>query len=140
MPFLSNDNGESWKLVKSKEDIDVFVRKLDNETFKEVKIIGIVDCQLSELVASIEDVPKHPTWVTRSMESKILQKFDDGHFIYYLTMDMPFPVKDRELVIEYQRSIHPDARNVSTISNEFQSDYPVKKILSEFRITIPIIS
>ncbi|NNE25238.1 MAG: hypothetical protein HKN09_00215 [Saprospiraceae bacterium] len=127
LPGVYSESADTWKLVKSKENLEVYVRKLDHETFKEVKVVGIVNCKISELVASIEDVPTHHTWVTRTMESKILEKFDDGHFIYYLSMDMPFPVKDRELVIEYQRAVHPQRNKVSTTSNEYQYNYPVSE-------------
>ena len=139
---LLSDESDTWKLVKSRDNIEVFVRKLDNATFKEVKIIGVVNCELSELVASIEDVPHHKNWVTRTMESRILNKIEDGHIIYYLTMDMPFPIKDREIVIEYQRQFDPESNSLVLISNEYESPYPgndnyvrIPEYFSQYQVT-----
>ncbi|MBT8190005.1 MAG: hypothetical protein KJO29_06220 [Bacteroidia bacterium] len=131
-----------WKLVKDRSDIQVFVRKLDTQDFKEVKITGIVSATLPEVVASLEDVDYHKKWVLKTIDSKILEKKKENDFIYYLSTDMPFPVKDRDVVISYRRFQDEQTGVVHTESIGY-ADYIPEKYefvrIPEFKSTYKLI-
>jgi len=108
----------SWELVDRKEDITVYVRKQEGSAIKEVKIEGKINCDLSELVKALEDVEGQTAWVESTIETKILNKRDAGHFVFYQSTDMPYPVKDRDVVLQYNRTQNPSTK---TVSIEFQN-------------------
>lgn len=107
---------QDWKVVKEQEDIQVFTRKTDDSKHKEVKILARVKATMNELVAALEDVDKHKDWVPYTIDSYIVDKQEVDKFHYYVSSDFPFPAKDRDVVIFYERSQDPSTQVVITQS------------------------
>ena len=101
---------EDWKLVKEIENIQVYIRKPVGAKYEQVKIISKTQSRLSEIVRALEDVEHHKDWVYATSESSFLSKSSNTQFDYYVTMDMPFPVKDRDVTIRYQRIQQQDKK------------------------------
>ncbi len=106
----------NWDIVKEKDDIIVYTRKSDNSKFKEVKINMTIKCKMNELVAALEDVDAHKDWVPYTIDSKMVKKDSDTEFYYYVSSDFPFPAKDRDVVIYYEREQAQDSKVVITRS------------------------
>lgn len=92
-----------WELVKEKDGIRVYVRKSESNPNKEVKIKGQIACSMSELVAALEDVEAQKDWVKSTIDARYISKQAPNHFLFYISTDFPYPVKDRDVVIEYNR-------------------------------------
>lgn len=105
-----------WDIVKQTDDITVFTRKSDNSKYKEVKITMTIKCSMNELVAALEDVDAHKDWVPYTIDSKMVKKDSDSEFYYYVSSDFPFPAKDRDVVIFYEREQAKDSKVVITRS------------------------
>lgn len=114
--ILSGQSEEPWDLIKEKENLVVYGRKLHDSKFKEIKVEGRIRSTLSELVLALEDVKAQEEWVMRTIEAKIIDHSETGSFHFYLSTDMPFPIKDRDLVVFYQRKQDPVTKIVKTIS------------------------
>lgn len=110
------DAQSNWKIVKETEDITVFTRKSDNSKYKEVKITMTIKCTMNELVAALEDVDAHKEWVPYTIDSKMVKKNSESEFYYYVSSDFPFPAKDRDVVIYYEREQAVDSKVVITRS------------------------
>jgi len=102
-----------WELVKSEENIQVFVRKKEGSKFKEVKIKGLINCKMSELVMALEDVEAQKDWVNSTIDARYISKDQADHFYFYISTDFPYPVKDRDVAIEYKRQQDPNTRIVT---------------------------
>jgi len=125
--FFSQAKAQSnWKLVKERSDISVYTRHGDNSKYKEVKILGKIQCDMSELVAALEDVNAHVEWVNRTIESKIVEKYSDSKFLYYVSTDFPFPAKDRDVAIYYEREHYKDTGVVFTTSEAKPQSIPIE--------------
>lgn len=107
---------DDWKLVKQTEDFKVFIRKPADAKFEQIKIIAFSNARLSEAVAVFEDVAKHTDWNYSTGESYMLDPRSYNDFDYYITLDMPFPVKDRDVVINYTRQQDPVTKAVKIVS------------------------
>ena len=105
-----------WKLVKERESIEVFTRKASNSKYKEVKILANFKTTMNELVAALEDVDTHKDWVPYTIDSYMVKKLNPDKFYYYVSSDFPFPAKDRDVVIYYERQQNPDTKKVVTHS------------------------
>jgi hypothetical protein len=94
-----------WTLVKAIDDLEVFTRSTVESKFKEVKINAKIQCSMSEIVAVLEDIDAQKKWVMRTLEVDMLEQRNAGDFTYYLITDMPFPVRDRELIVDHKRTL-----------------------------------
>lgn len=114
---LTTVSGQSaWDIVKQKDDITVYTRKSENSKYKEVKINMKISCTMNELVAALEDVDAHKDWVPYTIDSKMVKKDSESKFYYYVSSDFPFPAKDRDVVIYYEREQQADSKIVITRS------------------------
>ena len=102
---VGTPNQSDWTLVKAVDNLEVFTRSTPTSKFKEVKINGKIQCSMSEIVALLEDIDAQKEWVMRTLEVDLLEQEDAGHFSYYLLTDMPFPVRDRELLVDHKRTL-----------------------------------
>ncbi len=109
---LSLSGQDGWEMVKQKEDMTVYIRQPEGSAFKEVKIDGQIKCTLSEIVKAIEDVEAQSDWVESTIEAKILERKSSGTFVFYQGTDMPYPVKDRDVVMQYTRTQDPQSKEV----------------------------
>ena len=125
----------NWELVEKEEDMTVYVRKQEGSKVKEVKVEGRIKCELSELVKALEDVEGQTAWVESTIEATILDQQDAAHFIFYQSTDMPYPVKDRDVVLQYSRQQDP---NTKAVSIEFRNIEGQKDISEDF-VRIPDI-
>lgn len=103
----------SWELVEQKDDITVYVRKQEGSAFKEVKIDGKISCSLAEIVRALEDVESQSEWVESTKEVRIIKRSGPGSFDFYQGIDMPYPVKDRDVAIRYKRTQDPNSKAVA---------------------------
>lgn len=124
-----------WELVEQEEDMTVYVRMHEGSKVKEVKVEGRIKCELSELVKALEDVEGQTAWVESTIEASILNKQDAANFIFYQSTDMPYPVKDRDVVLQYSREQDP---NTKTVTIEFKNIEGQKDIHEDF-VRIPDI-
>ena len=102
----------SWTLVKKRGTIHVYERRIDHSPMKEVRVTGTTICKLSELVAALEDIEEHTSWVLNIGESRFVERESTGVFTYYVLINMPFPVKDRDAILRYRRSQDVDSKIV----------------------------
>lgn len=125
-----------WDIVKQTDDITVFTRKSENSKYKEVKITMTIKCTMNELVAALEDVDAHKDWVPYTIDSKMVKKDSDSEFYYYVSSDFPFPAKDRDVVIYYEREQAADSKVVITRSEAAPEVLPK----SDGFVRVPVFS
>lgn len=91
-----------WKLQKDKKGIQVFTRKNPKSIVDEFKTVMILDAELKFVKVLVENVDKHTLWQENCTRSEILKQQDAKTKYIYYTTDVPWPIKDRDIVI-YQR-------------------------------------
>ncbi|MCA0365574.1 MAG: hypothetical protein LCH67_16145 [Bacteroidetes bacterium] len=90
--YAQND----WKFVKNTEGIKVYNKKVGN--LKDVKIELTFDCEMSTLIEVLMDIPNFPKWIYKVKYSKFIKNMGHNQRLYYNQIDMPWPVKDRDMV------------------------------------------
>lgn len=123
--LFSQEN--DWRLVSDQDSLIIYTRRSDMSSIKEVKIEAQLNCKMSEVIAALEDIPTQKDWLMRTKEARFVKQNSPGNFSYYLSTDMPFPVKDRDIVVNYNRT-YDKARNEVTIEyEELNGEIPVNK-------------
>lgn len=103
---------QDWQLVREESDMNIFERKPTNSKFKQVKIKTTINAPLSKVVAILEDISNQKNWMYGTKEVTLLPQ--ENEVITYMITDMPFPIKDRDIVIKYERYQDPNTRVVNT--------------------------
>ncbi|HEY0030676.1 MAG TPA: START domain-containing protein [Bacteroidia bacterium] len=91
---------QDWQLKKFENGISVYTRSLEASKFKELRAVFEIKTSLSSIIALLNDVETYPQWVYRCQASKILKKKSDQNLIRYQSILAPWPVDNRDMVVE----------------------------------------
>ena len=98
--FSPKKEVSNWELKKSENGISVYTRLTKDSEYKELKATFQIKTSLSSIIALLNDVESYPQWVYRCQTSKVLKKDSDQHLIRYQTIVAPWPVDNRDVVVE----------------------------------------
>lgn len=133
-PMQAENN---WVLIRDSNGIQVFNRDVEGSEIKELKTTSVLEASLDVVFEVMFDVPAGTQWMSNCIESKILtdvQVFtvtENGYYakkILYTAIGAPFPVLNRECIIETEMT--GDVKNRSIIINFHavpDSTLPVRK-------------
>lgn len=89
----------NWKLRKERNNISVYTAGVEGSRYDAVLSKTVVkDIRLSSLVAVIMDAQACPEWADRCAESYVFEKISETEELVYTHNDLPFPVKDRDVL------------------------------------------
>ena len=90
----------TWEVIAEREGIIVSRRQVEGRAFPQLRAVGELPGTPYEILAVLLDVPAHVKWLPDCIESKTLRHVDAWRYIIYTRTDAPWPVSDRESVIE----------------------------------------
>ncbi|EGG98959.1 hypothetical protein imdm_1685 [gamma proteobacterium IMCC2047] len=110
---LTASADSNWQLRKDKEGIQVYTRSIEGSPYDAVKAITRVEnLSLTSLVALLDDVEACDDWADRCVESTVFKRVSDTEAYVYTHNDLPFPVKDRDVLTHVVWTQNPDTREV----------------------------
>lgn len=89
-----------WEVIAERNGIMLSRRPVEGRSFPELRSVGVVPGTPYEVVAILLDVPAHVDWRPDCVESKAVRKLDTWRSIVYTRTDAPWPISDREVVVE----------------------------------------
>ena len=87
-----------WELRRNENGITIYSRRLNN--IVELHLLTEFNTSEDNLVAELEDIPNYVNWVYGNKRSGIIKKVNEHDFIYFTEAHLPWPIADRDLVIE----------------------------------------
>lgn len=98
--------GGEWELIGEKEGIKAYRQSVADSSLHAFRGVKVMDVPIDEAAGVLlsEDVPSKKRWIDMISEFKILTK-GKGYAITYSSFDLPWPVSDRDFVVESKRSI-----------------------------------
>ena len=131
LAFLPNflhaqpENEHEWKLKRDKGGIQVYMREQSGTDSKEMKFTTEIEASLNAVAAILTDVAGFDDWVYASMESYTIEEISDTEVIYYTSLDFPWPMSNRDLVLhsifwqdEKTLAIHSATTSVHDLMDE----------------------
>ncbi len=106
----------SWELRKEGDGISVYTRKAANGNIKELRVLCELDATKAQLINTLQDIADYNSWVYSNKKSVILKTINPQKIIYYTESHLPWPIKDRDLVIELDITPTPDVLNIQAKS------------------------
>lgn len=114
---VSYGQESEWELERDREGIQIFTRSVAGSPYKEVKSLSIIEgVSLTSLVALIEDAEACPQWADKCAESYLIERVSETESLIYTHNDMPFPVKDRDVVASVKWTQDPETLQVTMTS------------------------
>lgn len=97
LPNALDDSG--WNLMLDENDIQVFTREWPGSDFVAIKGVQTINSSLSNILGNFIDIASFPEWVKDAEEGYVIEPFDKSQARkIYLRMNLPWPLKDRDIV------------------------------------------
>jgi hypothetical protein len=107
---------EKWIFFKESNDISVYYRTSNKSNIKELKLTTTINSSVQTVQSIITNVDMLHTWGYGCMESKLLKWVGKGELYYYYAADIPWPISDRDVVINMKIS-HDSISGVTHINS-----------------------
>lgn len=116
---------DNAKLSIHKNNIKVWTYQNEQNPVIQYKAETSFDVPMENAVSLVLDVENAVKWVPYMGSVKVLSRDDKkGEFTLYMVLDFPFPLKDRDLVV--QGKIRKDAQgNISIQNKGLKKGYPL---------------
>jgi len=105
-----------WDLKKDENGIQVFTRKAAKGNIKELRVVCELDATKMQLINMLQNISDYDSWVYSNKKSTILKMVTPQNIIYYTQSHLPWPIKDRDLVIELTINPIGDVLNIQAKS------------------------
>jgi len=133
--FTEIANADSaWQLRKEKAGIQVYTKSIDGSPYDAVRAVTQVDnIRLMSLVALLDDVAACQDWADQCVESTVRKRISDTEAYVYTHNDLPFPVKDRDVLAHVTWSQDPG--NQEVVMNSEATQGLMDKVKGRLRLT-----
>ena len=116
--FLHKNYAQQWELKKDKNGIKIYIRQLENLEVKEYKAVTLVKTTADRALKLITDGDNLWKWNYKTSESKIIKTISENEFVFWIKNDLPWPIKNRDLVARVKASYQQDGIITIAISPE----------------------
>ena len=97
-----------WGEPVKEGDYLLYTRFSEGSEIKEVKLTGTIHANLKAVTHVLETVPEYMEWVYNCQESRLVSMDGPEAFTYYIRIDFPFPLSDRDVVLAAHHGYNPD--------------------------------
>ena len=118
---------DNWELKKNENGIAVYTRGIANEKLKEIRVICELPGTTAGLLNVLQNVSGHANWVYLTEKATLVKKLSPNALVYYTTTDMPWPVTNRDLVVEFSYNEVPGTKNIAIQAKSATGYVPPKK-------------
>ncbi|SHM71065.1 START domain-containing protein [Mucilaginibacter sp. OK098] len=106
----------SWELKKNENGIAVYTRKPATGNLKELRVVCELDATKAQLISTLQDIGNYNDWVYSNKKSEILKSLNPHKIIYYTESRLPWPIKDRDLVVQLDINSGPEILEIQAKS------------------------
>lgn len=134
--LLLSASYDRWELVKDKENIKVFAKISTGSDLKEFKAETVINARIEVIMSVLRDIPAWVQWLPKCIESRVVNKLNDYSWIIYCVSDAPWPVKDRDYVIERTELLeYESGRAVISFNSTKEEIVPCNKDIVRMKLS-----
>lgn len=116
-----------WNLKKEKDGIAVYTAKLEDSKFKSIRVVCQFQASLSQLVAVLMQPSLQPEWVLATKQAHLVKQISGARIYYYAEAALPWPMNNRDMVIDLQMSQDPSSKLLTIHANSIDNILPLKE-------------
>ena len=117
----------NWKLKRERNGITIYVREQPDSPLKEYKARAVLERPIEQVYAFLADLKRHPEWVFRCTGITVIEVPDEQRTRYHTVYDIPWPMKDRDLIVEAVFTASEGGLKFQSLSEEINIDYPLEE-------------
>jgi hypothetical protein len=103
----------AWVQLGEEDGITVYRKKVPGDPVFAYKGVGTLDAPLGKIITISRDTPRHTEWVNRLEVAKVIRELTPYDRIIYMKVDSPWPVSDRDFVVESKFTVDRQKRTAS---------------------------
>jgi hypothetical protein len=106
----SGERDESWELVDEDDGIRVWKRDIPGQELPGFRGETVMDAPVERIGHELEDYSHHTEWMDSCVASYLVKDLGNQHVIDYNRTGAPWPVWDRDVVLDSRWTISADRR------------------------------
>lgn len=142
-PLPDVNSNDGWELQLDKNGITIYTRDWPGSSFVAVKTVQVIQSSLTNIVGNFLDISSFPEWVKDMKEGKLIEDFNaNNQRTIYMHMGLPWPLKDRDVVIQQTLKQNPSNYEVRLLEEKRSDLIPenegilrIPRVNSEFVLT-----
>ncbi len=99
VPLITTAQGK-WNKYESKDGLNIWYQSDTAKNLYRIKIEAKTNTDILTIYNRLLDVSAYPRYVSHCEYSELLKKISENHLIYYTITRVPFPLKNRDVVVE----------------------------------------
>jgi stearoyl-CoA desaturase (delta-9 desaturase) len=103
---------QKWELKRNEEGIKVYTSASANPALHSVKVVCKINTGMQQFTALLMDAKAHEDWVYNTRTSYAVKQLAAGHMLYYSEIEMPWPLANREVVVDLTIAPQPDGKMI----------------------------
>jgi hypothetical protein len=104
------DGSGGWEHVEEEDGINLWKLEVPGKDLPGFRGQAFIKGSLEDVMKQMLDWKRHTEWMYKCEESTMLKQFDENHAIMYNRTDAPWPVWDRDVVLDTVISRSPDGK------------------------------
>ena len=124
---------DPWTLAKDREGIQVYTREVKGSEYKAFRAITEIACTKEAAIRELKALESFSEWYHQlTLGKKLTEDHPDAGYCY-MTLDMPWPVADRDNIFYYRWEQREGGKRV-ILHSESRPDYlPPKTWICAYR-------
>ncbi len=118
-------NRNDWKFKYRKDDISVYFKNTGH--IYDLKLLTEASGRALDLKELLQKVDLFPQWIYKVKESRVLKQVSNEEVYYYILIDFPWPLQDRDMIMHSRIYLDKDGNgftSVSTAAPDFIGQVP----------------
>lgn len=116
------DPTANWQLIEDDEGIKVWSLAIPGQDLPGFRGITQINATVDQVMNFMLDTTKHTEWMYNCDESRIVKRYDEQHGILYNRVNAPWPVYDRDVLLDIMYRYTP-ARTAVTFRFRTTKDF-----------------
>ncbi len=116
----------AWRHVFTEDGVRVSARDIPGQDFPEFRGVTVLNCGIFDLLAILDDAPRHCEWQASCKVMRIIKKYNEFDRLMYHRLDSPWPVSDRDMVFKGSVTVDPVRKIVRSPFRAVRGHVPPK--------------
>ncbi|WP_183575217.1 START domain-containing protein [Mucilaginibacter sp. X5P1] len=110
---------DKWELRRNEDGITIYSRQSPDGKLVELRLLCQLDATPGELIKQLMDIDSYSSWVYSNKKSGIIKRVNDHDIIYFTEAHLPWPIQDRDLVVELniEPTTSPNAQQIILVKS-----------------------
>ena len=100
--ILSSYAQQNCSLKRDENGIKIYTCSQSDSRYNSVRAEYTIYSNLQDYLKVLFDVENYPAWQFKTFDTKLLKSNGENSFTYYAIIDSPWPVTDRDMVLNVQ--------------------------------------